>query len=157
MSLQLVDAYRLPPGCCPACGAPRLPAVTTGIDVHQPGALHDTELVLCHSCILTMARLVAPKVGVVVVPVGELADLRGQIEILYATLANTEAERDRALEARDAVLASVNDRPPASSNLSSEAPSAPLAPNVASTAPNPGSVEGGAPADEPPPKRKVSK
>lgn len=122
MALQVVKAYTLPPGCCLSCGMPRTPAVSTGIDVHQPGMAFDSEVVICHSCVLTMAREVGKYVGYAVVTVAELEEHKTTVAELTAKIVELNDEVTLAYHARNAVLESLGKRPVEDADLFTQLP-----------------------------------
>jgi len=113
MTITVVDRYTLAPGCCLVCHQPRLPAVSTGIDIHQPGQLADSEVVICGTCILHMAREVGTKMGHLVVAQTYFDELHGSVGDLEASVEALTGELSAAYAARDAVLASVAVQRPA--------------------------------------------
>ena len=109
MAMILMDRYVLPPGVCLVCMSGNLPAVSTGIDIHQPGQLQDSEVVICYRCILHMARMVGGETGYLVLPEIEVERTTQTIEELSARIVALNDERDKAYHARNALLASLGD------------------------------------------------
>lgn len=108
----VLSSYPMMPRACAYCNGTDTPCIDTMRDDDGDGPTgRVAHVYLCWKCLLHAARTVLPKVGYSVATSGELVALNLHINELVERVADANAERDRALAARDALVASYGPLP----------------------------------------------
>lgn len=108
--MRVTDSYPLLPNVCYYCRTATFPGVDLQRDDDDnPNRME--RIYLCHKCLIHTARQIAPRVGLRIVTDTEVAAMDALIAALTEERDGAVAEAQRAVDARDALLASLTTRP----------------------------------------------
>ena len=108
--MNVIEQYVLPPGCCYYCLGQELPALDLQRDDEDnPNKIE--HIYLCPTCLAHAARIVLPAKGFQLVATADVAANAELVSALRMEADLLAAERDKALAARDALVASYGPPP----------------------------------------------
>lgn len=107
----VLPRYTLPPYVCYHCRTDRVPTVYTQREDEDARGPNSEHIFFCYECLLHAAREVAPLVGHAVVSLVKVEEATKELTAMTEAFEAASRERDLAVAARDAVVASLAANP----------------------------------------------